>query len=291
MEEKISGLKPYLETLTLGITRILETSPGVTEVNFVDKPAAERHKIISWEQKNNCSLPEDLKNFYLMTDGFEMTWSVKFDGNLMQLGSMVINSISKLSRLGQPAIYTLPNAPSLADLEDDTDDEGAETKREKPSFDSRNLIFELDPCNGNGKVCLVYRNVKKGVVSLDTEIWFLDRALYWHFLTETFTAYYRLLITHLGLPQWQYTFTSFGVSPQAKQWFNMYKPLTFNPALLTEETDAFVNKLDTNKVFRSKNKTPVTKKKLPAQPKSSPKSHVNTGTAKNTSVASNTGRK
>lgn len=50
----------------------------------------------------------------------------------------------------------------------------------------------------------------------DTEIWFLDRALYWHFLTDTFTAYYRLLITHLGLPQWQYAFTNYGVSPQAK---------------------------------------------------------------------------
>lgn len=31
-------------------------------------------------QKNSCVLPEDLKNFYLMTDGFQMTWSVKTDG-------------------------------------------------------------------------------------------------------------------------------------------------------------------------------------------------------------------
>lgn len=54
------------------------------------------------------------------------------------------------------------------------------------------------------------------VVTPDAEIWFLDRALYWHFLTDTFTAYYRLLITHLGLPQWQYAFTSYGISPQAK---------------------------------------------------------------------------
>jgi len=28
-------------------------------------------------------LPEDLKNFYLMTDGFQMTWSVKTDGESM----------------------------------------------------------------------------------------------------------------------------------------------------------------------------------------------------------------
>ena len=54
------------------------------------------------------------------------------------------------------------------------------------------------------------------VVAPDSEIWFLDQALYWHFLTKSFTAYYRLLITNLGLPQWQYAFTSYGISPQAK---------------------------------------------------------------------------
>uniref|UniRef100_A0A8B9PKR2 Tubulin polyglutamylase complex subunit 2 n=1 Tax=Apteryx owenii TaxID=8824 RepID=A0A8B9PKR2_APTOW len=217
MEEKpSSSIKPYLDKLTLGVTRILETSPGVAEVTFVEKEPAERHTIISWEQKNSCILPEDLKNFYLMTDGFQMTWSVKTDDTPMPLGSMVINSVSKLCRLGGSSMYTLPNAPTLADLEDDTDEEGNEDKPEKPHFDSRSLIFELDPCNGNGKVCLVYKHTKP-VVSPDTEIWFLDRALYWHFLTKTFTAYYRLLITHLGLPQWQYAFTSYGVSPQAKK--------------------------------------------------------------------------
>ncbi|NXB33865.1 TPGS2 polyglutamylase, partial [Eulacestoma nigropectus] len=241
-------------------------------------------------QKNSCVLPEDLKNFYLMTDGFQMTWSVKTDDTPMPLGSMVINSVSKLCRLGGSSMYTLPNAPTLADLEDDTDEEGNGDKPEKPHFDSRSLIFELDPCNGNGKVCLVYKHAEP-VVSPDTEIWFLDRALYWHFLTKTFTAYYRLLITHLGLPQWQYAFTSYGVSPQAKQWFNMYKPITINTALLSEEADSFVNKLDPNKVFKSKNKTPVLKKKPPSQPPGSQKSHMSMTSAKTSSLAGNSSRK
>ncbi|XP_062368756.1 tubulin polyglutamylase complex subunit 2 isoform X1 [Cinclus cinclus] len=287
-----------------------ETSPGVAEVTFVEKEPAERHTIVSWEQqgikstpapenpgdvlgalqKNSCVLPEDLKNFYLMTDGFQMTWSVKTDDTPMPLGSMVINSVSKLCRLGGSSMYTLPSAPTLADLEDDTDEEGNGDKPEKPHFDSRSLIFELDPCNGNGKVCLVYKHAEP-VVSPDTEIWFLDRALYWHFLTKTFTAYYRLLITHLGLPQWQYAFTSYGVSPQAKQWFNMYKPITINTALLSEEADSFVNKLDPNKVFKSKNKTPVLKKKPPSQPPGSQKTHSSTTSAKTSSLAGNSSRK
>nr|XP_055180131.1 tubulin polyglutamylase complex subunit 2 isoform X5 [Nyctereutes procyonoides] len=112
--------KPHLEKLTLGITRILESSPGVTEVTIIEKPPAERHMISSWEQKNNCMLPEDVKNFYLMTNGFHMTWSVKLDEHTIPLGSMAINSISKLTQLNQSSVYSLPNAPTLADLEDDT---------------------------------------------------------------------------------------------------------------------------------------------------------------------------
>ncbi|XP_060685552.1 tubulin polyglutamylase complex subunit 2 isoform X2 [Hemiscyllium ocellatum] len=122
---KTENMKDLVDRLTLGVTRILESRPGVTEVRYVEKEPAERHTIISWEQKNCCLLPEDLRNFYQMTDGFLMTWSIKFDGNNMQLGTMVINSISTLCRLGTTSVYSLPNSPTLDDLENDTDDEGA----------------------------------------------------------------------------------------------------------------------------------------------------------------------
>lgn len=39
--------------------------------------------------------------------------------NIIPLGSMTINSISKLIQLNQSSMYSLPNAPTLADLEDD----------------------------------------------------------------------------------------------------------------------------------------------------------------------------
>lgn len=35
-------------------------------------------------------------------------------------------------------------------------------EREKPKWDHRSRIFELEPCDGYGKVCLVYRNTAKG---------------------------------------------------------------------------------------------------------------------------------
>ncbi|TKC33805.1 hypothetical protein EI555_016723 [Monodon monoceros] len=111
----LGSRKPHLEKLTLGVTHILESSQAV--------------------------LPEDLKNFYLMTNGFHMTWNVKLDEHTIPLGSMAINSISKLTQLNQSSMYSLPNAPTLADLENDTQE----------------AIFELDPCNLHGKVCLAYK--------------------------------------------------------------------------------------------------------------------------------------
>ncbi|XP_069780224.1 tubulin polyglutamylase complex subunit 2 isoform X2 [Narcine bancroftii] len=256
----------------------LKSRPGITEVRYVEKEPAERHMIVSWEQKNCCSLPEDLRNFYLMTDGFLLTWSVKFDGTNMQLGTMIINSISALCRLGTTSIYSLPNAPTLADLESDTDDEDKEEPFKKPHFNSQCRIFELDCCNGNGKVCLVYKNIQSGVVSSCAGIWFLDRALYWHFLTDTFTAYYRLMLIHLGLPQWQYALTKYGISPQAKQWFNMYKPVAYNPSIVVDDNVTFINKLDPNQVFNSK--LQPTKKKACVQPAGPQKSQTSLVTSK-----------
>ncbi|ROL47421.1 Tubulin polyglutamylase complex subunit 2 [Anabarilius grahami] len=188
--------KGFVDRLTLGITRVLV-------------------------QKNNCALPEDLRDFYLTTDGFMLAWN------------------SKLEKSDGP---------------------------EQPHFDSRSCIFELDPCNSNGKVCLVYKSCIPGVMAQQCEVWFLDRSLFWHYLTPSFTAYYRLMITHLGLPEWQYNFTPYGPSPQAKQWAALYQPLTFyvDPHLDTS-SEPLLNKLDPAKAFRGKAKPPTPKKKQPAQ--------------------------
>ena len=57
--------------------------------------------------------------------------------------------------------------------------------------------------------------IKKGVISSEqtAEFWYLDRSFQWHYLTNSFKSYYRLLIAHLGLPQWQMLFTEDGLPP------------------------------------------------------------------------------
>uniref|UniRef100_A0ABI7WNN9 Uncharacterized protein n=1 Tax=Felis catus TaxID=9685 RepID=A0ABI7WNN9_FELCA len=112
---------------------------------------------------------------------------------------------------------------------------------------------------------LAYKRGKPAIAQ-DAEIWLLDRELYRHFIFSfNFFFNYVLLLMYLGLPQWQYDFTSYGI-PQVKQWFNIYKPITYNTNQLIEETNSFMNKLDRSKVFKSKNKTLIPQKKEPNQP-------------------------
>uniref|UniRef100_A0A671MPE7 Tubulin polyglutamylase complex subunit 2 n=1 Tax=Sinocyclocheilus anshuiensis TaxID=1608454 RepID=A0A671MPE7_9TELE len=108
--------KGFVDRLTLGITRGLENLPGVLVVQFVEKPPAEKRCLLSWEQKNNCALPEDLRDFYGTP-----SWKVN---EVVPVGCMMISSVAQLRPLIQSNAYSLPNAPTLADLDFDDDLEG-----------------------------------------------------------------------------------------------------------------------------------------------------------------------
>ncbi|XP_030833094.1 tubulin polyglutamylase complex subunit 2 [Strongylocentrotus purpuratus] len=255
--------KELLDRLTTGISKSLEKRPGVCDIELTRKPQVLRHQLSSWEQRNSVLLPEDFKNLYQMTDGMLLQWSVKLDGdNTQPLGRMELNSLADVTKIAGEKI-TRRNNPTLADLDDDSD--GEQETDETPSFGPTSRIFELDPCQGSGKVCLVYRNTKPGRPAEDAEIWFLDTALRWHFLSSTFAQYFRLMMVHLGLPQWQYAFTDVGLSPSARQWFNLYGPYRLQTdSILTEmfgpdeEAECAIpdgvplQKLDATRVFKGK---------------------------------------
>ena len=95
---------------------------------------------------------------------------------------------------------------------------------EHPQFGLRWKIFELDGCEGAGKVCLVFPpksdgaqiddsgNIHVDLTPPDPQVWFLDRAFEWHFLACNFPTYFRMMLVHLGLPLWQMRFTSMGLT-------------------------------------------------------------------------------
>lgn len=46
-------------------------------------------------QKNTCILPEDLRDFYLTTDGLTITWSVKLDGRCSHIMEIILQKVYK----------------------------------------------------------------------------------------------------------------------------------------------------------------------------------------------------
>ncbi|KAJ8304529.1 hypothetical protein KUTeg_018112 [Tegillarca granosa] len=74
------------------------------------------------DKRNTCFLPDDIKNFYLTTDGFYLHWSVKMDNGPMPIGRLHINRINQLVRIGGSNSTSHVN-PTLQDLENDSDHE------------------------------------------------------------------------------------------------------------------------------------------------------------------------
>jgi len=216
-------MKDILDKITLGVLKSLEQYAEVTDVRMMEQKPADQLMIDAWEKKYMCKLPAELKNFYKMTDGMLITWSVMFQGKVVQLGKMEIHPIACLKKLTTSHTGKTANEPSLLDIESDEDEFDREG-HVKPHFNERNRIYELDGCEGNGKVCLVYKDLKAGFTTSRPEIWFLDRSLQWWYLSDNFINYFRMMMIHLGLPNWQYLFTDHGLSPEAKFWFSLYAP-------------------------------------------------------------------
>jgi tubulin polyglutamylase complex subunit 2 len=58
----------------------IEDTLGVQGIEIVKNMPSERMAITSWEQRHSCTLPKDLKNFYLATDGFKLIWNYEYAG-------------------------------------------------------------------------------------------------------------------------------------------------------------------------------------------------------------------
>jgi tubulin polyglutamylase complex subunit 2 len=75
------------------------------------------------------------------------------------------------------------------------------------------------------QVCLVYLDRNETESDLkreDPKIWLLDRSFEWHFLAEDFTQYFRMMLVHQGLPQWQFKFIPMGLTPWAEVRLLLY---------------------------------------------------------------------
>ncbi|XP_014260972.1 tubulin polyglutamylase complex subunit 2-like [Cimex lectularius] len=189
--------KSFYEKITLGLPSALKKVSGVHKVEIQRKKGCTEDEVLSWEMRNDCRLPEDLRNFYKSTDGFYLTWGYKMTSDVIPIGKLAINRLSCLNKLYNESLLALsPVVP-----------------HDHPRFDRlTDKIFALDYTRDGCYPCLVYMGHKD-----EYSIWLLDRSLEWHFLSSTFNKYFRVMLIHQGLPQWQLMLTPVGMAPWAEQ--------------------------------------------------------------------------
>lgn len=217
------------DDLSLHVIRFLESHPAAHSVQLQDKPGVTLPQLQAWHERNYPHvLPDDFKAFLAISDGVTVRWSLRFRGEaVVPFGIMHVNSLELVKPLPAFTAATLSGSDSelsVASIMGSTTAVGAGAcaRGQVPA------AFDLDAECTEGRVALVYWGDRSdcgpGAAALRPQVWFQDLACRWHFIAKSFADYFRLLITHLGVPQWQYAFTDAGLSPAASHWLAFFCP-------------------------------------------------------------------
>ena len=204
--------------LLLKAVNLLETHPKVTDIQMKSQPGVTGDAIDEWEAANApFKLPDDLKSFYKVINGFQLTYCVTHDDDMyIPVGRMGLCGLKDLTPIPLPSVpltgaHTqppdLPHAAFPACIND-----------EDPQFEG--LAFKFDPNPWCGTTALIFH---KGTSS-PPSYWFRDRAGAWFHISDSFTDYLRILVSHVGLPCWQYAYTRAGIDPISQQWSRLIAP-------------------------------------------------------------------
>lgn len=164
-----------------------------------------------WESVNKpYKLPDDLKSFYLISNGIRLTWNIIFQQKEFPLGLINIDSLSSLNPLD---ISIFPNFEGIYNH--------PHVKINKKI--KKYKIFQLDSTCTWGTIGLVYIDNYN-----NPQIWFQDVSGEWYYIAPSFTDYFRLIVIHLGIPKWHFAYTEYGLDPITIQWFRFVNPDRLN---------------------------------------------------------------
>eukprot|EP01084_Bolivina_argentea_P290849 499724_1 len=186
-------IRQIFDNVSLNVISFLEKHRGVTDVKFFERPPVVQNEIDEWEKKYYpCKLPDDYKSFLLISDGFLLHWHMKYNKEVLPLGNISLSPLQSL-------------------------------KPVKFSNDNEIFAFSLDSNDAtDGTVAFVFNNDQDN--NINPSIWFEDFSCEWNFICGTFSDYFRLMIMHLGLINWQYAFAKVGLNPTTMQWLRFLVP-------------------------------------------------------------------
>ncbi|EAT40565.1 AAEL007720-PA [Aedes aegypti] len=217
----------FYESLSLGLAKVLNCIPRITNVTCEKRLPCEKAQVTAWESRHNIYLPDDMKRFYLSTDGFNFYWSYQYSPNdirrvghihfphLIQI-TLVRDNIDTILSSSPNTAVTIPPIIRQSNYIDSTSG-----YLNHLNLNSRSKIFELSTITDLAKVCLVYETPE----SSNPKIFLLEMGTFkWQFLADTFTEYLRMSIAHLGLPYWELCFSSCGLPSWTEQLFLLLAP-------------------------------------------------------------------
>eukprot|EP00730_Choanoeca_flexa_P009842 TRINITY_DN14189_c0_g1_i1.p1 TRINITY_DN14189_c0_g1~~TRINITY_DN14189_c0_g1_i1.p1 ORF type:complete len:307 (+),score=36.04 TRINITY_DN14189_c0_g1_i1:63-983(+) len=194
--------------LTLGMIQSLEKRPNIVDIRLNQQPPCEQAAILQWEAESGCSMPLDLSNFYKSFNGFQLVWTCLDAGHVIPVGQLTINRIEQLTKLQSPR-KTISGFEECVAMMARSDESAPDPIANK---------FHLATVADGSRVVL-------SLAHNDLSIWLLDNARDWHYLANSFTEYFRLMVLNLGLPCWQHVVADIPLPPTAEPWFWMFMPL------------------------------------------------------------------
>ncbi|KAF2369065.1 hypothetical protein FHG87_000163 [Trinorchestia longiramus] len=186
-------------------------------------------------------------------------------GKVIPLGNLELHPLCRLNRLGSGRGSGDTLAPSATDLalaqepsstgadrggvgtrmttvtSNSTSAKRIQAAQHPPTF-SASRMFEIDSCQGNGRVVLV--SPGRGEQVLEGSLWFLDLSLRPHLIAMDIVSYWRVMLVHLGMPQWHFLVAGIGLTPWAKQWYAVVAPHLLEGHKTRATQLDFVNCLD-----------------------------------------------
>ncbi|KAG5887922.1 hypothetical protein JTB14_003019 [Gonioctena quinquepunctata] len=229
----------FYENLLLGLSKVLERSPFVTNLSLKRLAGVRQLEIRSWEHNNGIILPEDLRAFYSSTNGFLYTYDFSYNynttaerENVLRQGKIEVNPLSELVRTYGYETKTLAQIEQAGN-------------KQKLTLSRESKVFELCNVDEHAKVVLVYIN-SYSVPS----VWFYSTPMTFNLVAEDFTIYFRMCIAHLGIPSWQYIVSKEGLSEWTKEMFLLIAPGVLPEDRVLIEVPKLnlddVNKIDVN---------------------------------------------
>lgn len=201
------------DRMALGCISYLESFPECRMVSFQGNEPAMASELLAWERRNHpWKLPQDLRAFYSIFNGFNLSWSVEVGDKIETIGEMRLHKVDSITKCTSEFFVQekLPEDISAPNSKTST-------------------LFLLDPSCPLGEIVLLYRTpVSAGSASAattamdDPEVWLLDQSAQLTYMCKSFTHYLRLMVVHLGIKGWQSVFLDSGWSPATQQWMSLF---------------------------------------------------------------------